>query len=83
MKLYLMMTGELQTEGNSNKPETAALMQGILEILESYVPARILTMLADDFDYLLVHGKPPLRTAVSTSGGRLELPEEAVIDFEG
>src|SRR4029077_2031548 len=47
MKLYLQMTGELQTETNSAKAEIAGLMQGILEILETYVPSRILATVAD------------------------------------
>jgi Helix-turn-helix of insertion element transposase len=76
IKLYLTMTGELKDETSGAKPETAALMQGILEILETYVPGRILTMLADDFDYLLVNGRPPIRTKVVASKAPLELPEE-------
>jgi hypothetical protein len=59
VKLYLQLTGEL-TEGQaSEKAETAKLMQGILEILETHVDRATLLALADDFDHLLVHGLPP------------------------
>lgn len=83
MKLYLTMTGELKENDTSGKPEVAGLMQGILEILETYVPGRILTMLADDFDYLLVHGKPPIRMKVPVGReASLEIPEVS-LDLEG
>jgi len=61
IKLYLNLTGELTEGETSGKSEMAGLMQGILEILESHVPSHILLDVANDFDYLLVHGKVPLR----------------------
>jgi len=64
IKLYLNLTGELTEGETSGKSEMAGLMQGILEILESHVPSHILIDVANDFDYLLVHGKVPLRNRV-------------------
>jgi hypothetical protein len=61
IKLYMQMTGEYSEGTNSDKSETAGLMQGILEILESHVDRAVLGRLANDFDYLLVHGVPPTR----------------------
>jgi Helix-turn-helix of insertion element transposase len=64
IKLYLQVTGEI-TEGQSaDKGEAASLMQGILEILETHVDRNVLSALANDFDYLLVHGTPPERKRV-------------------
>jgi hypothetical protein len=59
IKLYLQVTGEFSEGQSAEKGEAAGLMQGILEILESHVDRRTLAALADDFDYLLIHGKPP------------------------
>lgn len=60
IKLYLQVTGEYaEGSGNTDKSEAAGLMQGILEILETHVPRNVLSALANDFDYLLVNGRPP------------------------
>jgi len=61
IKLYLTLTGELTEGTSSDKSEAANLMQGILEILEAHVDRNVLSALANDFDYLLVHGTPPAR----------------------
>jgi Helix-turn-helix of insertion element transposase len=80
IKLYMQMTGEYTEEATGkSKAETAGLMQGILEILETHVDRGTLLALADDFDYLLVHGTPPLRKKVSVvprqTGKILEIDE--------
>lgn len=61
IKLYLQVTGEFSEQAAAPKGEVATLMQGVLEILETHVDRRTLSALADDFDYLLVHGVPPER----------------------
>lgn len=61
IKLYMQMTGEYSEASVGGKTETASLMQGILEILETHVDRATLLALTDDFDYLLVHGTPPAR----------------------
>ena len=85
VKLYLQLTGEL-TEGQaSEKAETAKLMQGILEILETHVDRATLLALADDFDHLLVHGLPPRRskTVVAVVPSKIPLGLEVnVVDVE-
>jgi hypothetical protein len=75
IKLYLQLTGEYTEGTQSDKSEVAGLMQGILEILESHVPRNVLTALADDFDYLLVHGSPPARRVVPRAPERVGLIE--------
>ena len=59
IKLYMQMTGEFSEGQSTEKSEAAGLMQGILEILETHVPRNVLSSLANDFDFLLVHGRPP------------------------
>jgi hypothetical protein len=62
IKLYMQITGEYtEGGGGTEKSEAAGLMQGILEILETHVDRAVLSALANDFDYLLVHGRPPER----------------------
>jgi len=66
IKLYLQVTGEYsEGGGGTEKSEAAGLMQGILELLEAHIPRNVLSALANDFDYLLVHGRPPERKRVS------------------
>lgn len=87
IKLYLTLTGELQENVTSDKGEAASLMQGILEILESHVSGATLHALAEDFDYLLVHGVVPLRrkttiTRATQPNNELSLERDA-LDIEG
>lgn len=63
IKLYMQMTGEYTDSVVTGNSETASLMQGILEILETHVDRKTLLALTDDFDYLMVHGTPPRRKA--------------------
>jgi len=82
IKLYLQVTGEFSESGGTEKSEAASLMQGILEILETHVDRNVLSALANDFDYLLVHGRPPERKRLAVVPERpvnvleLRLPEE-------
>lgn len=66
IKLYMQVTGEYTEGTSSDKSEVASLMQGILEILEAHVDRNVLSALADDFDFLLVNGRPPSRTRRAT-----------------
>lgn len=61
IKLYLQVTGEFSEGTSTDKSEAASLMQGILEILEAHVDRNVLSAVANDFDYLLVNGRPPER----------------------
>lgn len=82
IKLYLQVTGEYSESGGTEKSEAAGLMQGILELLEAHIPRDVLSALANDFDYLLVHGRPPERKRLAVVPERpqnvleLRLPDE-------
>jgi Helix-turn-helix of insertion element transposase len=84
IKLYLTLTGELIEQGSGSKEETASLMQGILEILESHVSSTTLLALAEDFDYLLVHGVVPIkrRPIRATQPELLEPPTGGILDLD-
>ena len=81
VKLYLQLTGELTEGQTSEKAETAKLMQGILEILETHVDRGTLLALADDFDHLLVHGLPPRRSKTMT-GVAAVVPSKVPLGLE-
>lgn len=58
IKLYMEVTGET-TQAVGGKAEVNQLMSGILEILQTHVAPNVLNQVAEDFEYLLVHGRPP------------------------
>ena len=62
IRLLMEITGEYTPRSTSEvgtKHEVKNLMNGVLEILQSHVDVKTLEQVAEDFEYLLVNGRPP------------------------
>lgn len=96
IRLLLELTGEYTPRSTSevgSKHEVKNLMSGVLEILQQHVDLHTLERVAEDFEYLLLNGRPPVQhfkpnainapaSLSATSSGKDLLGEEDIFDIE-